>query len=260
MDGPAGGGLALGLATRSPAALEGRLLDALARRTAAGDGYLAALIDRRLSRPVTRLLLRAPLAPSHVTILSIAAGLLGAAGLAATSYGRRLTGVLLLVLSTVFDCVDGELARVRLEQSAGGARLDIAGDYLVHAAVFAGLTIGLLRAGLPPRGGWAALGLIAGVGAAMAVMHVLFVGPALRDAGDVHWRGDEGASGEAPRPSVAEKLASRDYTYVLLVLALVNHLEWFLYAAAAGSWIFTAAVLAERGLAVSAARGRAAAP
>jgi phosphatidylglycerophosphate synthase len=253
--GAAGPGLALALEGRSRSALERHLLDALARRTEAGDGYLAALIDRRLSRPVTRLLLRTSLTPSQVTLLSIAAGLLGAAGLASTSYGRRLAGVLLLVLSTVFDCVDGELARVRLEQSVGGARLDIAGDYAVHLAVFVGLATGLLRDGLPPRGAWAALGLVTGVVAAMAVMHVLFVRPALRGGGDVHWRGE---GHRAPRDrflaTVAEKLASRDYTYVLLVLALAGHLEWFLYAAAAGSWAFTAAILACRALAVSAGR------
>jgi hypothetical protein len=43
---------------------------------------------------------------------------------------------------------------------------------------------------------------------------------------------------------VVEKLASRDYTYLLLVLALLGRLEWFLYAAAVGAWVFVGAVLA----------------
>ena len=61
-----------------------------------GDSYLATLIDRPLSRPVTRLLLRTSLTPSHVTLLGMACGLLGAAGLATVSYWGRLVGVALL--------------------------------------------------------------------------------------------------------------------------------------------------------------------
>jgi phosphatidylglycerophosphate synthase len=178
-----------------------------------------------------------------VTLLSVAAGLLGAGGLATVSYWGRLGGVLLLVASVVLDCVDGDLARLELAQSPAGARLDVVGDYLVHVAVFAGLATGLLRGGLPPSGAWAALGLLTGVGAAMTAVHVLFVRPALRQAGDLHWRGDRASLRGRPGASVAEKLASRDYTYLLLLLAAIGHLEWFLYAAAGGAWVFTAALI-----------------
>lgn len=246
LDGPAvplGDGLYAVLdAAHGPAVLEAALLDGLARRTAAKDSYLAALVDRRLSRPVTRLLLRWPVTPSQITLASIALGLLGAAGLATVSYGGRLGGVLALIASIVLDCVDGEVARARFEQSAAGARLDVIGDYLVHLAVFAGLGVGLVRQGLPPGGGWAILALVAGVAAAMVTMHALFVRPALTRGGDLHWTGDgEGFRGTAVA-AVVEKIASRDYTYLLLVLALLGRLEWFLYAAAAGAWLFVAGV------------------
>ncbi|MBI2468573.1 MAG: hypothetical protein HYV62_12290, partial [Candidatus Rokubacteria bacterium] len=46
-------------------ALERGLLDHLARRTAVADSFLATLIDRRLARPVTRLLLARPVTPSQ---------------------------------------------------------------------------------------------------------------------------------------------------------------------------------------------------
>jgi phosphatidylglycerophosphate synthase len=222
--------------------LERALVARLADRQAT-DSYLAVWLDRPMSRLVTRACLRTPLTPSHVTLLSVAAGLLGAAGLATVSYWGRLGGVLLLVASVVLDCVDGDLARLELAQSPAGARLDVVGDYLVHVAVFAGLATGLLRGGLPPSGAWAALGLLTGVGAAMTAVHVLFVRPALRQGGDLHWRGDAGSLRGRPGASVAEKLASRDYTYLLLLLAAIGHLEWFLYAAAGGAWVFTAALI-----------------
>ena len=227
----------------SPLRLERALLDHLADR-ASNDSYLAALFDRPMSRPLTRLFLQAPLTPSHVTLLGAAIGLLGAAGLATVSYWGRLGGVLLLIASLALDCVDGDLARARLAQNPTGARLDLIADYLVNLAVFAGLCIGLLREGLPPGGGWAALALVSGVGAAMAVVHALFIRPVLRRGDDLHWAGDASNLRGKPGAAVLEKLASRDYTYLLLVLALAGHLEWFLYAAAGGAWLFTLGVVA----------------
>jgi phosphatidylglycerophosphate synthase len=244
-----GAGLAVPLgAVGAPGCLERTLLDHLADRPT-GDSYLAVLLDRPMSRPLTRFLLRTPLTPTHVTLLGVATGLLGAAGLATVSYWGRLGGVLLLLASIVLDCVDGDMARAQLAQNPGGARLDVLGDYVVHAAVFAGLATGLLREGLPARGAWAALALLTGVGAAMTAVHVLFVRPALRRGGDLHWAGDSESLRGRPGASIAEKLASRDYTYLLLVLALIGRLEWFLYAAAGGAWVFTAALIAYRFLA-----------
>ena len=227
--------------------LEAALMDTLARHTAAGDSYMAAVVDRRLSRPITRRLLAWPwVSPSQVTLLSIALGLLGAAGLATTGYGTRLAAVLCLVASIVLDCVDGEIARARFEQSAAGARLDVVGDYLVNLSVFVGLGIGLARQGLPGSGLWAAVALVGGVGAAMLATHVFFVRPALARGGDLHWRGDAQSLRGAPVTRVIEKVASRDYTYLLLLLAVIGHLEWFLYAAAVGSWLFAGGLVLYR--------------
>jgi hypothetical protein len=181
---------------------------------------------------------------SHVTTLGIALGLLGAAGLATVSYWGRLGGAALLVLSGVLDCVDGDLARARLAETPEGARLDVLGDYIVNLAAFAGLATGLLREGLPPGGGWAALALLAGVAAAMTVVHGLFIGPALRRGGDLHWPGDARSLRGRPVAAVVERLASRDYTYLLVVLAAAGRLDWFLYAGAGGAWAFTAALTA----------------
>src|SRR5262249_11756696 len=172
-----------------PATLEVTLLDSLGRHTAVGDSYLAAVVDRRLSRPVTRWLPGKPwVSPSRVTGLSLAVGLLGAAGLMTTGYGTRLAAVLCLLVSIVLDCVDGEIARARFEQSAAGARLDVIGDYLVNLSVFVGLAIGLARDGSTGLG--AGLVLLGGVAAATVAMHVLFVRPALVRGGGLHWEGD----------------------------------------------------------------------
>src|SRR5262249_12949387 len=165
-------------------------------------------------------------------------------GLGTTGYATRLAGVLALVVSIVLDCVDGEIARARFETGVAGAWLDVAGDYVVNLAAFVGLGIGLWRAGLPVAGQWAALALVGGVALAMLATHLVFVRPTLSQGGDLHWAGvGDGRRGSRVAP-VVEKLASRDYTYLLLVLALVGHLEWFLYAAALGSWLFAGGLVA----------------
>jgi phosphatidylglycerophosphate synthase len=237
-----------------PRVLETLLLDHLARRTVVADSYLAALVDRRLSRPVTRWLLRWPVTPAQITLASLVVGLAGAAGLATVSYAARLGGVLALVVSLVLDCVDGEVARARLEHSPTGARFDLIGDYVVHLAVFAGLATGLARQGVHPLTPWVAVALVTGVAAALVTVHALFIHPALARGGDLHWAGDGRSLRGTPLATVVEKLASRDYTYLLLVLAPFGRLEWFVYAAAAGSWVFVAGLLGHRAYARREAR------
>jgi phosphatidylglycerophosphate synthase len=240
-----GQGLCLPLDADHPAAaLTDALLQAQAQKASGTDGYLAALLDRHLSRFLTRRLLEWPVTPNQITIVSIIVGLVGALGLATVSYAARLTGVLALLASSVLDGVDGELARARCEQSRLGARLDLAGDYMVNLAAFVGLGVGLGRQGLPPYGLWAALILLLGVMAAMLTMHALLNRPTLRASVDLHGPREREGLAATPVMTVVEKIAGRDYTYVLLVAALTGRLEWFLYAAAAGAWAFVGSFLA----------------
>ena len=158
--------------------------------------------------------------------------------------------MILLLVSVVLDCVDGDMARARLAQNPAGARLDVMGDYLVHLAVFVGLAIGLCvrdcrRAGPGPRWLWSPVSV-----RRWRRCTCCSSVPRSDDGGDLHWAGDAESLRGRPGAMVAEKLASRDYTYLLLVLAAIGHLEWFLYAAAGGAWVFTAALIAYRFLAM----------
>lgn len=102
------------------------------------------LVDEYVHRPLARglvaLLVRSPITPNQVTLIS---GLLGvAAGLAialgAREPGWRLVGALLLLLSVVFDCCDGQLARAKQISSTTGAILDGITDYVVGVSVGVG--------------------------------------------------------------------------------------------------------------------------
>jgi phosphatidylglycerophosphate synthase len=241
---PLGEGLFIPLdGTHVPTKMTVALLSHLGRRAAATDGYLATLFDRHVSRWLTRRILDWPVTPNQVTIASIIVGLIGAIGLATPSYSFRLGGVLALLLSSVLDGVDGELARARFEKTATGARLDLGGDYAINLATFAALAVSVAHDGLSRVAIGAAMLLLLGVGVAMGVMHAFVNGPVLARSDDLHDASDAAGPRGAAITTVVEKLAGRDYLYLLLVLAGIGRLDWFVYVAAIGSWIFVAALL-----------------
>src|SRR5262249_58146317 len=126
------------------------------------DGYVDRLVYRKLSRPLTRLLLDTRWSPNAVTVAAIVIGVAGGLAFALPGPGPVLVGVLCLLVSGVLDCSDGELARLRLAESRLGHWLDITGDTVVHLALLAGVVLRLAAAhalpGMAVRG-WRGLGV-----------------------------------------------------------------------------------------------------
>ena len=97
-------------------------------------------VHRPLARPIARALMPTSVTPNGVTI---AGGVLGVSAGAALWFsgdapGLRLAGALLLFASVVFDCVDGQLARLRGQASRAGVIFDGLVDIAVGVATFAG--------------------------------------------------------------------------------------------------------------------------
>jgi phosphatidylglycerophosphate synthase len=99
-------------------------------------------IDVWVHRPpayvLARLLVPTPISPNVVTVCSMVLG--GAAGAAIFSRFRfhlPLAG-LLIFSSAVFDCADGQLARLRKSSSAFGRMLDGMADLVVSSVVVGG--------------------------------------------------------------------------------------------------------------------------
>ncbi|NMM22849.1 MAG: CDP-alcohol phosphatidyltransferase family protein, partial [Phycicoccus sp.] len=106
-----------------------------------GDGFFSTYAVRPLSRKVTGLGLRLGWSPNAVTAASVALGVL-AAGLVATgSRGLWVVASVLVQVSLVIDCVDGEIARFTRRFSAFGAWLDAVGDRVKEYSVFAALAV-----------------------------------------------------------------------------------------------------------------------
>lgn len=99
--------------------------------------------NRLLSAPLSRLLLKTPLRPNHVTVLSAAFGM--TAGML-FSHGTYLSGLLAAACyqtAVVLDNCDGEVARAKNMRSTVGAWLDIFADFVTDLALFTGLALGL---------------------------------------------------------------------------------------------------------------------
>ncbi|HET8615709.1 MAG TPA: CDP-alcohol phosphatidyltransferase family protein [Actinomycetales bacterium] len=118
----------------------------LRRAQRGDDGFLSTFGVRPLSRRLTPVVVRWGLAPATVTAAALVLGLLSAVayGLAATGSATawRVVGSVLLLVSLVVDCVDGEVARSTRTSSARGGWLDVAADRVKEYAVYAGLAVG----------------------------------------------------------------------------------------------------------------------
>lgn len=113
----------------------------------AHDGFFTTFFISPYSRYIARWCARRGLTPNQVTTASLLTALI-AAGCAATGErgGYIAAGVLLLV-SFVLDCTDGQLARYSLQYSTMGAWLDATFDRAKEYAFYAGLALGAARDG-----------------------------------------------------------------------------------------------------------------
>lgn len=106
------------------------------------DGLMDRFVNRRISIHITRSLYQISwIKPSMVTALACFCGLL--AGPLLSFAGSKPVAVIFaaiaLWLSVIFDCVDGELARLRMEESKSGRIFDRFGKTLVHMSVLTGI-------------------------------------------------------------------------------------------------------------------------
>src|SRR5262245_3850264 len=223
----AAGQLPFALTGRSGDAREAelRLARQLRHESAAKDAPLARWLDRRLSWRISHWLAHTAVTPNQVTLAATALGLLSAWLFASPDYWPRLAAALLFLVSTTLDGVDGELARLKLTESRLGARLDTLTDNLVHVALFAGILTGCYRA--------------SGSRAYLSLLAILLGGFAL--CAIAGWRARR--SSQDPRwVATLERVTGRDFAYVLLVLALLERIQYFAWATAFGTYVFAVAL------------------
>lgn len=209
-----------------------RLLRALAKDS---DGFMARHVERPISIALSRWLAETRITPNQITVTSGAIGVAAAPFFLAASPLWQTVGALLFLAHSIIDGCDGELARLKFQESRWGGVLDFWADNVVHLAIFSCMAVGWAQA---ENAAWPlVLGVMAIIGAGGS-------------AGFVHWRLLRGKSGEGPlfttvaagrRETLARVLdgaGRRDFIYLVLALALFGKSSWFLALAAVGAPLY----------------------
>lgn len=110
----------------------------LAGAVGAADGLVARHVNRPVSRRITERVLSRDVKPWQLSVLSFLAVL--AAG-SSFAVGHATTGGLMAQFASILDGVDGEVARIRYQDSAFGGVYDALLDRIGDAALIGGMTL-----------------------------------------------------------------------------------------------------------------------
>jgi len=108
------------------------------------DGMYARL-NRRISIPISRQLIKLPITANIVSIFTLGVGIVSAAFFALGGYWSTLLGAFLCLFASILDGCDGEVARLKLLESDFGCWLETVCDYVFYLFLLVGMTIGQWR-------------------------------------------------------------------------------------------------------------------
>jgi phosphatidylglycerophosphate synthase len=104
------------------------------------------IVDLIFYRPIAFLLVKmiynTRITPDHLTLGAIIMGLTGGFLYAFGMRQTSIAGAIFYILFIVFDCSDGQLARLKNNGTKIGRLLDGIADYIVMTAIYIGLAIG----------------------------------------------------------------------------------------------------------------------
>jgi phosphatidylglycerophosphate synthase len=225
-----------GIAVDSPSDLrraERHLLESLVKDT---EGFMSRHVERKVSLAVSRRLAGTSVTPNAMTLVSIAIGLVGSVFFLRTTASSEMIGALLFLLHSILDGCDGELARLRFQESRWGGLLDFWGDNLVHAAVFAAMAVGWSR---NIGEAWPlALGASAVLGTVASAFFVYRRTMRGRGKADGPLYTSVATEGETRLSRVADAVSRRDFIYLVLILSAFGKAHWFVVLAAVGAPAF----------------------
>jgi phosphatidylglycerophosphate synthase len=199
------------------------------------EGFMSRHVERRISLAISRRLASTSVTPNAMTVFSVGVGLVGAAFFLGTASWAPLAGALIVLAHSILDGCDGELARLKFQESRFGGVLDFWGDNVVHSAVFASIAIAWAR---DSGQAWP---LLAG---ALAVLGTLL------SAGFVYRHTMAGVTEgplftsvsrapDSPSARLANALGGgREFLYLLVILSALHRERWFLALAAVGSPVY----------------------
>ena len=112
-------------------------------RSALKPGETEEVISQFFNRPLAfltaKIFFKLRRSPNFITMFSMFFGVSAGFMFAQGEYNYILAGVVLLELMIIFDCADGQLARMTGKSSSFGKTLDASADLATHMSVFYGV-------------------------------------------------------------------------------------------------------------------------
>ncbi|MBM3262065.1 MAG: NTP transferase domain-containing protein [candidate division Zixibacteria bacterium] len=225
------------------------------------DGWVSRYLNRPISTRISRLLVRTPITPNQVTLVTFATGLVSAYMIAEGSYQATLLGALLFQLSSVLDGCDGEVAKLTFRESRYGSWLDTVTDNLTYLAFFLGVLWGYGNTDPSPRIWLLGGGSLAAVAVSILLMYYYL---AATGEGGSLVRYNEAFRAKKSRPSLMSRvldilrmMSKRDFfTMLFLCFAAAGRLDWMFWTITGGGFATAIAVFVSTGRLI--ARDRAA--
>jgi len=206
---------------------EVKLAAALAFQTKERDGFLARHLDRQVSCLISRKLAHTSVTPNQITLFNTTIGLIGAFFLSRPDYWPQVIGSLLFLSFAVMDGVDGEVSRLRIQDSQFGYYLDMITDNIVNVAIFVGIAFGLYRHTADEIYLKILLFLVGGFGlCAISVYYNIL-------------RRSQEELKQSPRITrFMALMTNSDFAYVVVACAFFGRLNWFFIATTIGTYLF----------------------
>ena len=199
-----------------------------------------ARFNRRMSLPISVVLLRTPITANQFSIGLLFLGLYSAWLFSIGSYVTGLAGAALSLAASILDGCDGEIARLKYQESDFGCWLETVTDYTYYLAIFVGLTVGSVRytgmRGFYVVGGLALMGLGAAFLLLLYLRHRMTRHSPSRFAGTVKGKFKEGGGKFTLALAKLSNVATRaQMPYGIMGIALVGALPLVVILCAIGA-------------------------
>ncbi len=180
-------------------------------------------IIRKISGFISGLLIKTPVTPNQVTIVSLILGIISGVLFSFGGHAYTIDAGILYFLSTVFDQCDGEVARLKQMETEFGRKLDIIVDAIANAVIVIGITIAVyVKMGSVLV---IIIGFLAITGISISIILVTyFSNKNKKDTGT---------------KEMLDKLNNKDFFYIIMLLSVIfNQMIWFLLIMAVGTNIY----------------------
>jgi phosphatidylglycerophosphate synthase len=163
-----------------------------------------------------------------MTYVAVLIGLVGAPFFLSARPSVQVVGGILFLLHSILDGCDGELARLKFQESRWGGVLDFWGDNVVHIAVFAAMGIGLARQTGQAWPVWCGtVSVFATVASAYTVYRRTMVGP---KEGPLYT--SVSTHSDTPLSRMTDAVSRRDFIYLILIMSIFGLADWFVISSA----------------------------